>query len=114
MQHGQLLHAPPRELLTAAGYDVVEIPEGHVCCGSAGTYNILQPELAGQLAARKLGHIASLEVDGIAAGNLGCMTQLATGTETPIVHTVELLDWATGGPRPPVLEQRVSATELDQ
>jgi glycolate oxidase iron-sulfur subunit len=114
MQHGQLLHAPPRELLTAAGYDVVEIPEGHVCCGSAGTYNILQPELAGQLAARKLGHIASLEVDVIAAGNLGCMTQLATGTETPIVHTVELLDWATGGPRPPALEQRVSATELDQ
>jgi glycolate oxidase iron-sulfur subunit len=103
MQHGQQLHAPPRELLTAAGFEVVEIPEGHICCGSAGTYNLLQPELAGELAARKLGHIAGLVVDVVAAGNLGCMTQLSTGTDTPIVHTVELLDWATGGPAPPAL-----------
>jgi glycolate oxidase iron-sulfur subunit len=104
MQHGQKLHAQPRELLAAAGFEVVEIPEGHVCCGSAGTYNMLQPEFAGQLAARKLAHIAKLDIDVIAAGNLGCMTQLATGTRTPIMHTVELLDWATGGPLPPLLE----------
>jgi glycolate oxidase iron-sulfur subunit len=103
MQHGQQLHAPPRELLTAAGFEVVEIPEGHVCCGSAGTYNMLQPELAAKLAERKLANIAGLDVDVIAAGNLGCMTQLSGGTKTPIVHTVELLDWATGGPRPPGL-----------
>jgi glycolate oxidase iron-sulfur subunit len=104
MQHGQQVHAPPRQLLTAAGFEVVEIPESHICCGSAGTYNMLQPALAAQLAERKLAHIASLDVDVIAAGNLGCMTQLATGTETPIVHTVELLDWATGGPVPPQLQ----------
>jgi glycolate oxidase iron-sulfur subunit len=104
MQHGQHVHAPPRQLLTAAGFEVVEIPESHICCGSAGTYNMLQPALAAQLAARKLAHIASLDVDVIAAGNLGCMTQLATGTDTPIVHTVELLDWATGGPVPPRLQ----------
>ena len=100
MQHGQQLHAPPRELLAEAGFEVVEIPESHICCGSAGTYNMLQPELASRLAERKLAHIANLEVDVIAAGNLGCMTQLATGTNTPIVHTVELLDWAFGGAKP--------------
>jgi len=102
MQHGQQLHEPPRELLRAAGFQVVEIPESHLCCGSAGTFNMLQSELAGQLAERKLAHIAKLDVDIIAAGNLGCMTQLATGTDRPIVHTVELLDWATGGPMPGV------------
>jgi len=105
MQHGQQIHEPPRELLRAAGFEVVEIPEGHICCGSAGTYNMLQSELATQLGERKLANIASLDVDVIAAGNLGCMTQLATGAERPIVHTVELLDWATGGPMPPALER---------
>jgi glycolate oxidase iron-sulfur subunit len=104
LQHGQRIHAAPRELLAQAGFAVVEIPEGHVCCGSAGTYNMLQPELAQRLAERKLAEIAKLEVDVIAAGNLGCMTQLATGASRPIVHTVELLDWATGGPKPPALE----------
>ena len=103
MQHGQNLNAPPRELLRAAGFAVVEIPEGHLCCGSAGTYNMLQPELAARLAERKLAHIARLDADVIAAGNLGCMTQLATGADQPILHTVELLDWATGGPVPPSL-----------
>jgi glycolate oxidase iron-sulfur subunit len=103
MQHGQRLDVPPRALLRAAGFEVVEIPEGHLCCGSAGTYNMLQPELAARLAARKLEHIAGLGADVIAAGNLGCMTQLGTGARQPIVHTVELLDWATGGPVPPVL-----------
>jgi glycolate oxidase iron-sulfur subunit len=106
MQHGQRLEAPPRDLLRAAGFELVEIPEAHLCCGSAGTYNMLQPELAGRLAARKLDHIRALDVDVIAAGNLGCMTQLATGAERPIVHTVELLDWATGGPKPAALAQR--------
>ena len=77
--------------------------EGHVCCGSAGTYNMLQPEFSRRLAERKLAQIAKLDVDVIAAGNLGCMTQLATGADRPIVHTVELLDWATGGPKPPAL-----------
>lgn len=105
MQHGQKLHEPPRELLRAAGYEVVEIPEGHICCGSAGTYNMLQPELANRLGQRKLANIASLDIDVIAAGNLGCMTQLGAGTDTPIVHTVELLDWATGGPTPASLER---------
>jgi glycolate oxidase iron-sulfur subunit len=104
LQHGQQLHAPPRELLVAAGFELVEIPEAHLCCGSAGTYNMLQPELAGQLAERKLKNIATLTVDVIAAGNLGCITQLARGASVPIVHTVQLLDWATGGPCPPGLE----------
>jgi glycolate oxidase iron-sulfur subunit len=103
LQHGQQIHAAPRELLRAAGFTVVEIPEGHVCCGSAGTYNMLQPEFAQRLALRKLAQIATLEIDVIAAGNLGCMTQLATGAARPIVHTVELLDWATGGPKPVAL-----------
>jgi glycolate oxidase iron-sulfur subunit len=102
MQHGQKLHEPPRRLLREAGFDVVEIPEGHLCCGSAGTYNMLQPKIAGELARRKLEHIAALDIDVVAAGNLGCMTQLATGSDRPVVHTVELLDWATGGPRPAI------------
>ena len=108
MQHGQRLHGPPRELLRQAGFEVVEIPEAHLCCGSAGTYNMLQPEIAGQLAARKLGHIDTLGVAAVAAGNLGCMTQLGTGAKVPVLHTVELLDWATGGPCPPGLAQHVS------
>jgi glycolate oxidase iron-sulfur subunit len=107
MQHGQQLHAPPRDLLRTAGFEVVEIPEAHLCCGSAGTYNMLQPELAGRLAERKLGNINKLDIDVIAAGNLGCMTQLATGADKPIVHTVELLDWATGGPAPEALAHLV-------
>jgi glycolate oxidase iron-sulfur subunit len=103
LQHGQHVHAPPRDLLRAAGFTVIEIPEGHVCCGSAGTYNMLQPGFARRLAERKLAQIARLDIDVIAAGNLGCMTQLASGATKPIVHTVELLDWATGGPVPPAL-----------
>ena len=84
----------------AAGFAVRDVPEGHLCCGSAGTYNLLQPEIAGQLRTRKLANIARVRPDVIAAGNIGCMTQLAGGTQTPVVHTVELLDWATGGPKP--------------
>ena len=90
--------------MSQAGFTVVEIPEGHICCGSAGTYNILQPELSGQLRERKLGHIASVKPDVVATGNIGCIIQLARGSSVPVVHTVELLDWATGGPCPKGLE----------
>jgi glycolate oxidase iron-sulfur subunit len=102
MQHGQKVEQPPRALLAAAGFVVKEIGEGHLCCGSAGTYNVLQSELATRLRNRKLGHIAAARADVVATGNVGCIAQLKAGG-TPIVHTVELLDWATGGPRPPGL-----------
>ncbi|HLF12215.1 MAG TPA: glycolate oxidase subunit GlcF, partial [Gammaproteobacteria bacterium] len=98
MQHGQKLDQPPRDLLARAGYEVKEIPEGHLCCGSAGTYNILQPELATRLRDRKLVNIASVDAVVVATGNIGCISQLAAAATVPVVHTVELLDWATGGP----------------
>ena len=100
MQHGQRITDEPRELLRNAGFTVVEIPEGHICCGSAGTYNILQPVIAGELRQRKVGHIRSVRPDLVAAGNIGCMTQLELGMDIPIAHTVELLDWMYGGPVP--------------
>jgi glycolate dehydrogenase iron-sulfur subunit len=100
LQHGQQVHSPPRDLLRKAGFRILEIPEGHLCCGSAGTYNMLQPRLSKALRNRKIGHIEGLNPDVIATGNLGCITQLATGTKIPLVHTIELLDWATGGPKP--------------
>jgi len=103
LQHGQMVERMPKELLAEAGFEVVAIPEGHLCCGSAGTYNLLQPELAGRLRDRKLANIALTGADIVAAGNIGCMTQLAGGAGVPVVHTVELLDWATGGPKPPAL-----------
>lgn len=104
LQHGQRIHDEPRALLKQAGFAVVDVPEGHICCGSAGTYNILQPEIAGQLKKRKLENIRSTRADVVAAGNIGCITQLNTGFDTPVVHTVELLDWAYGGPTPAGLE----------
>jgi len=100
LQHGQQINQPPKSLLAAAGFRVRDVPEGHLCCGSAGTYNLLQPELAAALRDRKLANIRTTQPDVIAAGNIGCMVQLASGTDIPVVHTVELLDWATGGPRP--------------
>jgi len=100
MQHGQKITEQPRALLKAAGFDLVEIPEGHLCCGSAGTYNLLQPELSAQLRDRKAGNIAKVAPDLVATGNIGCLQQLAGVLDVPIVHTVELLDWATGGPTP--------------
>ena len=103
MQHGQGLHAQPKALLAAAGFDPIDVPEGHLCCGSAGTYNILQPEIAGMLRDRKLANIATTRPDLIATGNIGCITQLAPGCSVPVVHTVELLDWVTGGPAPKAL-----------
>jgi glycolate oxidase iron-sulfur subunit len=103
MQHGQRIIEPPRQLLRNAGFTVLEIPEGHICCGSAGTYNILQSGLANELKARKLSNIDRVKPDCVAAGNIGCITQLSSGS-IPIVHTVELLDWAYGGPCPSALK----------
>ncbi|MGA2044231.1 MAG: glycolate oxidase subunit GlcF [Roseiarcus sp.] len=100
MQHGQKITSAPKDLLRRAGFVVRDVPEGHICCGSAGTYNILQPEIAGRLRARKVANIARVKPDLIAAGNIGCMTQIAQGASIPILHTAELLDWASGGPRP--------------
>jgi glycolate oxidase iron-sulfur subunit len=107
LQHGQRVHREPKDLLTACGFVVKEIPEAHLCCGSAGTYNILQPDIAGRLRDRKIANIDKTEPDIIAAGNIGCITQIASGTVTPVVHTVELIDWATGGPVPEQLKGRV-------
>jgi glycolate oxidase iron-sulfur subunit len=113
MQHGQRLTDEPKALLRNAGFTVVDVPEGHICCGSAGTYNILQPELAGQLRARKVENIRKVRPDIVAAGNIGCITQIALGTELPVVHTIELLDWAHGGPVPAGLEKFASlATDV--
>ena len=103
MQHGQRLHDGPKALLTEAGFEVLDIPEGHLCCGSAGTYNLLQPEIAEKLRERKLGNIAKVRPDMVATGNIGCITQLERGSPVPVVHTVELLDWAAGGPEPKAL-----------
>jgi glycolate oxidase iron-sulfur subunit len=103
LQHGQNIDKEPKALLAAAGFAVVDVPEGHLCCGSAGTYNLLQPELATALRDRKLANIALTRADLVAAGNIGCITQLAGEAPLPVVHTVELLDWASGGPRPPAL-----------
>jgi glycolate oxidase iron-sulfur subunit len=104
MQHGQRITSEPKTLLRKAGFTVLEPPEGHICCGSAGVYNILQPELADELRERKVANIESVRPDIVAAGNLGCITQIGLGTHLPIVHTVELLDWAYGGPVPSGLE----------
>jgi glycolate oxidase iron-sulfur subunit len=103
LQHGQKLHREPKALLAAAGFEAVDVPEGHLCCGSAGTYNLLQSELAKALRERKLVNIALTGAAVVAAGNVGCITQLAAGASVPVVHTVELLDWASGGPIPPAL-----------
>lgn len=103
LQHGQRVLAEPKALLTEAGYIVLDVPEGHLCCGSAGTYNMLQPSLSGALRARKVANIESLAPQLVAAGNIGCITQIAAGTDLPVLHTVELLDWATGGPEPAAL-----------
>lgn len=100
MNHGQKIHTLPMKLLGDVGYDVQPLPEAHVCCGSAGTYNLLQPQIATRLRERKQALIEAQRPDVVATGNVGCMMQLSQGCGIPIVHTVELLDWATGGPRP--------------
>jgi glycolate oxidase iron-sulfur subunit len=100
LQHGQSIRNEPKMLLKQAGFVVADVPEGHLCCGSAGTYNLLQPEIAGKLRDRKVANIARTGAVMVAAGNIGCMTQIASGSDLPVLHTVELLDWATGGPAP--------------
>ena len=102
LQHGQKVTAAPKQLLAKAGFRVKEPAEGHLCCGSAGTYNLLQPEIAGKLRERKLYNLDRTGADLIAAGNIGCLTQLA-GDRMPVVHSVELLDWMAGGPAPPAV-----------
>jgi glycolate oxidase iron-sulfur subunit len=103
LQHGQKISRQPKELLCKIGFVVKDVPEGHLCCGSAGTYNILQPDIAGRLRDRKVGNIEKLAPDVVAAGNIGCIAQIAAGTAIPVVHTVELIDWATGGRKPEAL-----------
>ena len=106
LQHGQQIKKAPKEALKAAGFQVVEPRDAHLCCGSAGTYNLLQPEIAGQLKTRKVDSLEVLQPDVIAAGNIGCMTQIAGGTGIPVVHTAALLDWATGGPMPKAMREQ--------
>jgi glycolate oxidase iron-sulfur subunit len=107
LQHAQKIQRAPKDLLSKSGFVVKDVPEGHLCCGSAGTYNILQPDIAERLRERKVSNIASLRPDVIAAGNIGCMMQIAgvtdeRGNPLPVVHTIELVDWATGGPKPDI------------
>ncbi|MFY0692454.1 MAG: glycolate oxidase subunit GlcF [Paracoccaceae bacterium] len=104
LQHGQQIKTHPKTLLKKAGFTVLEPADPHLCCGSAGTYNLMQPEISKQLKDRKVRTLEAKSPDIIAAGNIGCMMQIGSGTEVPIVHTVELLDWATGGPKPPALD----------
>src|SRR5581483_199541 len=109
LQHGQKVHRQPRDLLAACGFAVRDVPEAHLCCGSAGTYNILQPDIAVRLRDRKIANIVRTAPDVIAAGNIGCITQIASGTAIPVLHPVELIDWATGGPMPEPLKERARA-----
>jgi glycolate oxidase iron-sulfur subunit len=108
LQHGQKIAREPKELLSKAGFVVKDIPEGHLCCGSAGVYNILQSELARRLRDRKLFNIERTAPDVIAAGNIGCIVQIGSGTEIAVVHPIELIDWATGGPMPATMAQQRS------
>jgi glycolate oxidase iron-sulfur subunit len=104
LAHGQRVTTAPKEMLSKAGFVTKDIPESHLCCGSAGTYNMLQPELANRLRDRKIANIDKVMPELIAAGNIGCITQIAAGTQIPVVHPVELIDWATGGSAPRALE----------
>lgn len=108
LQHGQQIKALPKTLLKRAGFTVLEPRDPHLCCGSAGTYNLMQPEISGQLKMRKVSTLEVLEPDVIAAGNIGCMMQIGSASEVPIVHTVELLDWASGGPKPTGMSQEAA------
>ena len=108
MQHGQNLERQPRSLLKGLGYNVREGKEGHMCCGAAGTYNLLQPKISDSLGRMKGKHVSAVGADVVAAANLGCMLQIERYTEIPTVHTVELLDCATGGPVPEILQSIIS------
>ena len=112
MQHGQKVHNQPMELLAKTSNEIMEIPEGHICCGSAGTYNILQTEIAKELLSKKVKNIESLKPDFISTGNIGCITQIANGTKTPILHTIEVLDWYTGGPKPKILQKKLTMKKI--
>jgi len=114
LQHGQKIGREPKELLSKMGFVVKDVPEGHLCCGSAGTYNIFQPELAERLRERKIANIEKVKPDVIAAGNIGCRVQIAAGTAIPVVHTVELIDWATGGPAPEGLAGKRATAAADE
>ena len=103
LQHGQQVKSAPKDLLRRAGFTVVEPADSHLCCGSAGTYNLMQPVISGQLKALKVATLKATKPDVIAAGNIGCMMQIGSGLAVPVVHTVQLLDWATGGPKPAAL-----------
>src|SRR6056297_454882 len=105
LQHGQQIKTHPKDLLKRAGFTVVEPADSHLCCGSAGTYNLMQPEISKKLKDRKVRTLEAKQPDLIAAGNIGCMMQISSGTGIPVVHTVELLDWATGGPKPSAMER---------
>ena len=109
LQHGQKISREPKEVLSKSGFVVKDVPDGHLCCGSAGTYNMLQPQLARALRDRKVANIAKVAPDVIAAGNVGCITQIAAGTDVPVVHPIELIDWATGGPMPGALRRPAEA-----
>jgi glycolate oxidase iron-sulfur subunit len=103
MQHGQKIHRQPMNLIKKTGNDVIEIPEGHICCGSAGTYNLLQNKIANDLLKDKVFNIEKIKPEFISTGNIGCITQIASGTKIPILHTVEVIDWYTGGIKPEIL-----------
>jgi glycolate oxidase iron-sulfur subunit len=106
LQHGQKVRRQPRDLLQLVGFDVVDVPEGHLCCGSAGTYNLLKPEMGRTLGLRKAQAIGQVAPQAVATGNVGCMEQIAQYSPLPVVHTAELLDWATGGLQPKVLRRK--------
>ena len=103
MQHGQKIHEEPINLIKKTGNEVVDIPEGHICCGSAGTYNLLQIDIAKNLLKDKIKNINKTKPQIISTGNIGCIMQISQGTKIPVLHTVEIIDWYTGGPKPKVL-----------
>jgi len=105
MQHGQKIHNEPINLIKKTGNEVIEIPDGHICCGSAGTYNLLQNDIAEKLLKNKISNIEKIKPEIISTGNIGCITQIASGTKIPILHTVEIIDWYTGGPKPKILKK---------
>ena len=104
MQHGQKIHDIPISLIKKTGNEVFDIPDGHICCGSAGTYNLLQSDIAEKLLENKILNIKKINPQFISTGNIGCIMQIAKGTKIPILHTVEVIDWYTGGPRPEALK----------
>jgi glycolate oxidase iron-sulfur subunit len=114
LAHGQRIISGPKQLLSEAGFLVKDIPESHLCCGSAGTYNLFQPELANRLRDRKIAYIERIAPELIAVGNIGCITQIAAGTGIPVVHPIELIDWATGGPVPKALTSGRQGTKVQE